>query len=170
MACTNSSYYSNNNIRFGRDQTNNPIARNSYCFLVAIDNWLLGLQPLIRPIEGNVELQIELSHLFIYNQGIYRKTRYNNNLIFFLLLTVLVYRVLDNCLVIYIYLIQNFVKVIELYTSIIQYINITFYQRVTTIIIKLALFIQILQVLASIKLLFNLYQTQKGVYQSYLVL
>ena len=155
MAYANSSYYFNNNIRFGQDQINNLIIKNSYCFLIAVDDYLPIFQPLIRPVDRN----IELLYPFIYNQGVYRKIKYNNNLIFFLLLTILVYRVLDNCLVIYIYLIQNLVKVIKLYTSIVQHIDIIFYQRVSTVVIELAFFIQIVQVLASFKLLFNLYQT-----------
>ena len=141
MACVNSSYYSNNDIHFGQDQINNFIIKNSYCFLVAVNNYLLILQPLIRPIDRNIELQMELLYLFIYNQGAYRKIKYNNNFIFFLLLTILVYRVLNNCLVIYIYLIQNLVKVIKLYTSVIQYINMMFYQQVSAVVIELALFI-----------------------------
>ena len=141
MAYTNSSYYFNNDVCFSQDQINYPTARNSYCFLVAINNCLLMLQPLIRPINHNIKLQIKLLYPFIYNQGVYRKIKYNNNLIFFFLFTILVCGILDDYLVIYIYFIQNLVKVIKFYTNIIQYIDIIFYWRVSTIIIKLALFI-----------------------------
>ena len=141
IAHINSSYYFNNNIHFSRDQANNPVARNSYYFLIIINNCLLVLQLLIRPINHNIKLQMELLYLFVYNQGVYRKTRYNDDFIFLLLFTILVYKVLTDYLVIYIYFIQNSIKVIELYTSVKQYINITLYQRVTAIIIRLALFI-----------------------------